>query len=228
MSSKGIPKAVVLFCLIGVSVAPPGYAQSGARWDGWYVGANQGQGRASIAGVELTTGRNPIGSTTAKGSALGVQFGYDRQIAEWVLGAGALLNRAEITGSHQYIGGSSPANRVTYDIDRFSTVTGRLGYLLKAHTLVYLSAGLAWTRTDHIDDDPAGPFLGNSELTRRGRILGVGVEYRVYENVSAFIEYDSMDFGADRTDIRYNDGSVFAFSFDQELTFIGLGVNYRF
>ncbi len=228
-----------LACLLAMGAAQQAKADPSESWSGCYVGANAGYGEADIKGTSLAiTSPNPIpiilndpiGSAAAKGGALGGQFGCDYQAADWVLGAQISLDAADLEGDHLYIGGSSPSNRVRYDINRFGTLTGRVGYLLQTNTLPYLKAGAAWTRTNHRDADSTVPvpYHGTSEITRKGWLLGIGVEHKIQQNLSIFVEYDYMDFGKEKTTINYTDGFVYDYSFKQDMNYLGIGMNYRF
>ncbi len=205
-------------------------------WAGCYAGAHAGYGSANVEGTVLNqlapvVGADlnaPIGSATVKGGALGIQLGCDVQTNDWVMGAQISLDRADMSGDHLYINGSSPANQVNYDIKQIATLTVRTGYLIQAATLVYLKGGAAWTKTDHTDNDPSVAIYGHSELTRSGWLLGAGVEHLVQPNVTLFAEYSYMDFGKETTSITYNSGDVWRFSFKQDMSYLGLGVNYRF
>lgn len=37
-----------------------------------------------------------------------------------------------------------------------------------------------------------------------------------------------MDFGKENTNITYNSGDIWRFSFKQDMSYLGVGVNYRF
>jgi outer membrane immunogenic protein len=213
-----------------LAVAQPS-AASDLSWSGCYGGADVGYGWADIGGRDRLIDNN-IGSATATGGAFGVQLGCDRQTANWVLGAQASLAKADITGNHRYHNGSGPSDRVRYDIDTLATLAGRVGYAFAPDTLVYLKAGGAWVRIDHRDSDPAPsfgpPYTGNRKAHRSGWLLGLGAERRVGRNLSAYAEYQHMDFGHANVTISYSDGAVSSYSFRQRIDYVAVGLNYRF
>lgn len=220
-----------LVCLLAAGVVQHAQADSLEGWNGCYVGVNAGYGSAPISGIDSNINA-AIGSATATGSAFGGQLGCDHQVANWVGGVQLSLDKAHVTGSHQYINGSGPADRVTYDIKSFISITGRIGYMLQSNTLAYLKAGGAWTRTNHDDSDPAplfgAPYTGNKEVTRNGWLVGVGLEHKIKGNLSSYVEYNYMDFGKQTVTIAYSDGVITNYSFKQKMNCLGLGVNYRF
>lgn len=224
-------KRIFGFMGLLAAVAPPALAGSNGPWSGCYGGAHAGYGWADISGRDLLLD-NHLGSATATGWALGGQLGCDRQTGNWVLGAQASLAKADMTGSHSYRNGSGPSDRVSYDIEYLATLTGRVGYALAPDTLAYLKAGGAWTRTDHNDSDPAPlfgvPYTGSKKAGRRGWLVGLGVEHRIGKNLSAYGEYQHMDFGGDNVTIAYSDGVVAEYSFTQRMDALTVGVNYRF
>ena len=221
-----------LLCLLAAVTVQYAHADSPESWNGCYAGVNAGYGWASISGIDSDIGA-AIGSATAKGGAFGGQLGCDHQTTNWVWGAQFSLDKSHLTGSHQYINGSGPSDRVTYDIKSLISITGRIGYVLQSNTLAYLKAGGAWTRTNHDDSDPAPappgvPYTGNKEVTRNGWIAGVGLEHKIERNLSSYVEYNYMDFGKQTVTILYSDGFISNYSFEQNISYLGFGVNYRF
>lgn len=216
-----------LLCLLAAGTA---YAQADG-WNSGYVGVSGGYGSARIGGTDILI-NNAIGSANSDGAVIGAQAGCDHQFEDWVVGAQLSLGKGFQKGSHRYVNGSGPSNRVTYRVNYLATLTGRVGYLFQPQTLAYLKAGGAMTRTDHNDTDPAplfaAPYTGNKEVTRSGWLLGVGVERKLDNGLSGFVEFDYMDFGRKDVTIAYSDGVVATYAFKQQMSYLGLGVNYRF
>lgn len=217
-----------LLCLLAAGAVQQVRADD---WNGCYVGVNAGYGWAHVSGIDLAL-NNAIGSATARGGMFGGQVGCDRQTSGWVWGAQLSADRANLSGSHQYLNGSGPADRVTYDIKSLVSLTGRVGYEVQPVTLAYLKGGGAWARTNHDDSDPAPlfgvPYTGNSKVTRSGWLFGVGLERKIGRNASALVEYNYVDFGSKTVTIAYTDGVIADYSFKQEMSYLGFGVNYRF
>ncbi len=220
-----------LLCLLAASAAQNAQADPGADWNGCYAGVHGGYGTARIGGVD-TANNNSIGSATAEGSVIGGQAGCDRQSANWVVGAQFSADKGFMSGSHPYVRGSGPSDRVTYYVNYLASITGRVGYVFQPEMFAYLKAGSAMTRTDHNDSDPtplAGPsYAGNKEVTRSGWLIGIGLERKIGNDLSAFVEFNHMDFGSKNISIAYSDGVIATYSFTQKVSYLGLGVNYRF
>lgn len=220
-----------LLCLLAAGTVQYAHADSAKGWSGCYAGGNAGYGWADINGTDSGIDA-AIGSATAKGGAFGGQLGCDRQTANWILGVQLSADKAHLTGNHQYIDGSGPANRVSYDIKSLVSITGRIGYELQSATLAYLKGGAAWAKTNHDDSDPAplsgAPYTGNKEVTRSGWIVGAGLEHKIGKNVSTYMEYNYVDFGRKTITITYTDGVIADYSFKQDMSYLGFGVNYRF
>ena len=221
------------FGLAGLLAAAvqPAHAGPGEPWTGCYAGVHAGYGWAHISGRDTEIDAD-IGSATARGRALGGQLGCDRQRGGWVWGAQLSLARADLSGSHPYVDGSGPSDRVSYDIKSLATLTGRIGYARSPDTRAYLKAGGAWTNTTHDDSDPAplvdAPYTGSKEAGRSGWLVGLGLEHRIGKNLSAHVEYQRMDFGAANVTISYSDGVIADYSFSQRMDYLALGLSYRF
>ncbi|MBI1173924.1 MAG: outer membrane beta-barrel protein [Sideroxydans sp.] len=225
------PQAISgVLCLLAAGAAQSVLADPGAGWNGCYAGVNGGYGSAHISGLDATN--TTIGSATADGGVVGGQAGCDRQSASWVVGAQLSASKAFLSGSHLYVAGSGPSDRVTYNIDYLVTLTGRVGYAFQPETLAYLKAGGAMTRTGHNDSDPAPlvgvAYTGNKAVMRNGWMVGAGLERKIGSNLSGYVEYNYMDFGKQTVTIAYSDGIISSYSFKQQMNYLGLGVNYRF
>lgn len=220
-----------LLCLLATGIVQQAHADSIDGWNGCYAGVNGGYGQASISGINPSV-NNAIGSANAGGGMIGAQVGCDHQMDSWVFGAQLSADKGYLSGSHLYINGTGPLNRVTYDIDSLISVTGRIGYLFQPETLAYLKVGGAMTRTNHNDSDPAPvfgvPYTGRAKVVRNGWVIGAGLERKIGKNLSGYLEYNYIDFGRKIVTIPYTDGVIASYSFKQNLSYLGLGVNYRF
>jgi len=220
-----------LFCLLATGASSYAHAEPAEEWSGCYAGIDGGYGSARISGVDILA-NSAIGSANSTGGAIGGHAGCDQQTGNWVLGAQVSADKTFLSGSHLFINGTGPSNRVTYKVDFLAAVTGRLGYVVQPDMLAYLRAGGSMARTSYTDADPAPlfgiPYTGSVKATRYGWLIGAGLERKIDSNLSAYVEYDYMNFGKKTLTINYSDGLTFSYSFRQELNYFGLGVNYRF
>jgi outer membrane immunogenic protein len=149
----------------------------------------------------------------------GLQAGYNLQFSsQWVAGVETDFDWSAIkgTGTSNFSleggpGTPIPSNfTASQDVKWFGTVRARLGYLPSDHLLVYATGGFAYGRIDEnaaLNSQPgnggitgppdvaflclSGPncFLGNSSRTGTGWTAGGGVEYVLWNNLSAKAEY---------------------------------------
>lgn len=224
----------LVFGVVGLlaAAALPAKAASNEPWTSFYGGAHAGYGWADVSGWDNLFNAD-IGSATASGWIFGGQLGYDLQMANWVLGAQVSLAAADLTGSHLFLDGTGPTDRVHYDIKYLGTLSGRIGYTVTPDALVYLKGGGAWARTNYEDSDPAPlfgfpPYTGSTEDSRLGWLVGLGLEYRMLKHLSLYAEYQHMGFGDSDVTIVYSDGVIGYYSFSQSIDSVILGLNYRF
>jgi len=178
------------------------------NWTGFYAGAHVGAGWSD-------------GSGGSGGFVGGGQVGFNYQINQWVLGvegdlAGTTIKdsvNATVVGPGAVITGNAEAS-----LDWVSTLAPRVGYAFN-NWLVYGKVGGAWahgsgTATTAINGMQVGSI--SVDETVSGWMLGVGAEYALWDNWTAKIEYNMMDFGS---------GGPFA---DNKFNVIKAGINYRF
>jgi outer membrane immunogenic protein len=135
---------------------------------------------------------------------------------------------------------SAPATCST-KLKSFGTLTGRLGIVID-RALVYIKGGGAWGDFNHsillttctFGACFDGAWSGSRSESRWGATAGVGVEYAFWNNWSAKIEYDYMDFGTKNIEITLTDpvhaGVVQNVWLDdrERVHVIKAGLNYRF
>jgi outer membrane immunogenic protein len=161
----------------------------------------------------------PVGSWDNSGALGGFQIGYNWQFSpQWVAGIEADINASDIKGSNTSAGmlGFATAQFTTgQKVDWFGTVRGRLGFLPTDRLLVYGTGGLAYGEVKEntsITTIGAGTnvtnggfgvscvanqtcFAGSASGVRTGWTAGVGVEYAIWQNLTAKAEYLYVDLG---------------------------------
>src|SRR5262249_28160203 len=120
---------------------------------------------------------------------------------------------ATVVGPGAVITGNAEAS-----LDWVSTLAPRVGYAFN-NWLVYGKVGGAWahgsgTATTAINGMQVGSI--SVDETVSGWMLGIGAEYALWDNWTAKIEYNMMDFG---------NGGPFA---DNKFNILKAGINYRF
>jgi outer membrane immunogenic protein len=174
-------------------------------WTGLYVGVNAGYswGRASTHASSTTSipgvPSSVAGSVTADvdGWLGGGQIGHNWRSQRWIYGVEADF---QWTGQDGEISGCAMLGCATlsYGLDWFGTVRGRLGYLLQPRSLLYVTGGLAY---GHISADlstSAGQFNNpgaSDSTTKAGWVIGAGLERALDRNWTLRAEYLYMDLG---------------------------------
>ena len=178
------------------------------NWTGFYVGGHLGGGWAG----------------SASGFLGGGQAGFNFQNGPWVVGAEWQMSATSIkdttSASVVFPGFAVGSVRAEARLDWISTLAARIGWAFD-RSLVYGKVGGAWT---HVSVDATATVtsfagvLGASvaaDKTLSGWMLGIGYEYALWDNLTAKIEYDMMDFGQD-------------FLADNKVHILKIGANYRF
>jgi len=159
------------------------------NWSGFYAGLNAGYARG-------TTVWNDLDATFTLGGTLlnesingfigGGQIGYNWQFRHAVVGVETdfnYLSLKQTTGFFDNVPGSGFAKFALTDAVRWlGTVRGRAGLALD-NVLIYLTAGLAYGRTEHTVTvvgvpPPVTPTVAHDfSGTKVGAVAGVGTEY---------------------------------------------------
>jgi outer membrane immunogenic protein len=197
-------------------------------WTGCYLGGNAGLAAAhnSWFDPQLTFDN---GNNSSTGAAAGGQIGCDYQSGNFVFGAQAMFDWANLKGSHLYTGDPrfTDSNRASW----LATLTGRIGYAVQPAILMYLKGGAAFVRntfTEDCDVSVGAGCPGEAKTTRAGWIAGGGVEYRLAPMWSVFVEYNYMDLGTRTSTLVYTDASLYDYTIKQTTQAVLFGVNYRF
>jgi outer membrane immunogenic protein len=202
-----------------------------------------------------------LGSHNGLGVVGGVQVGYNWQFANSpvVVGIEGTYRFANLKGNHEKTLASADDEHVFNGQEQFSTnvkgiatIVGRLGIASgpQDRTLWYVKGGVAWAKTDYtangtwtsIDVGSAShealatTFSGNR--SRWGWTVGTGVEFGLWDNWSARIDYDYLrftfnDIGSNGTLIGLvGDTGNFAIrrntNLNQQIHLVTVGLNYRF
>jgi len=194
------------------------------NWTGFYAGLNTGgtigSSNAQLATVYLTTGEyfpanfaandvvavNSTGNMNLhpKGYAGGLQFGYNRQIAKWVLGAEAdygVLAASNTKAQWVAYPSNSPyGGTITQRVstDWMSTARVRVGHTYGKRTLLFASGGAAETVVHYYSqflDWNDTQESATPKVLKTGWIAGGGAEYALDKHWSARAEYLYADFG---------------------------------
>jgi opacity protein-like surface antigen len=206
-------------------------------WSGIYVGGHLGYGWSSnewrVIGDNSILPSFNLGSGTIIGALGGVQAGVNWQTGPVVLGVEVDFSWADMSGDICNFSQVPGASFVcSSKVDRFGTITGRIGGAFD-RTLLYLKAGGAWVRHTHMLDIVTAPpfdFQQTISKSQWGFTGGAGVEHAITHNWSAKLEYDFLLFGAERYVFAASPtiGADVNADIKQRVHTVKLGFNYRF
>ncbi|BBU64197.1 hypothetical protein MSC49_41320 (plasmid) [Methylosinus sp. C49] len=221
-------------------------------WAGLHIGLNAGVGFPIASGGKLEALGGFPGSAlfdlTAPnrdvlGPSLGAQVGYDWQVGHWVYGVETELNslgvRSPSTGLFAAPASLAPAI-VAYDLtsgddgNYFASVRARLGFAVD-RSLFYATGGVATggergaSSLFFFGPSPGAPFYAPpSRSSRMKYVVGAGVDYALYTQWSARLEY--LYLNQELQTRVYGDGIAAQYGARQrsEAHVLRLGLNYRF
>jgi outer membrane immunogenic protein len=226
--------------------APPMVATPVAyNWTGIYFGGNFGGGWSELDVSAVTefpgTTSFPPGTqfTRRNGSGPlgGVQGGFNWQFNNFVIGVEGDYTWSNITGSETTRSLVNPAitETTTGTVTDIALATGRLGYAWN-NWLLYIKGGGAWSRGHSSSNtfNGAGVIVDStaSSATRSGWTIGGGVEWGFWNNWSAKIEYNHIDFGSEQTTSVGTFGPITGTTAlrnsSETIDIVKFGLNYRF
>ncbi len=191
-------------------------------WTGFYAGVHGGYGWSNFSGNDPVAGPSTV---RAKGWLAGAQIGYNYQINQFVIGAEGDYSWANVKNTQD--GALGPGSTASLKSDFFATAALRLGYAID-RTLIYGKAGGAWTRDKYDITDGIGGFA-NGKFNRTGWLLGAGVEYAFWNNLSAKVEYNFLSFKSINETLTTGGGlAATTPSVGLKTHLVKVGLNYKF
>lgn len=222
-------------------------------WTGLYVGAHVGAGwgtnETTLTGADFVVPAVPIAGafpftlplaqTSASGFLGGVQAGYNWQSGWAVFGV-----QGDIAGTD--IKGSSPCLIILSCRDKtnwLATVSGRLGAVVLDRGLVYVKGGGAWANINHSVHTPnfglgtgIPDTIASKDVDHFGWMIGLGTEWAITQNWTAFVEYNYIEFEKTNQRFRLDLGpqinalATINVNADlvNKLSIAKVGVNYKF
>jgi outer membrane immunogenic protein len=213
-------------------------------WTGFYigghVGAGWGQDETTIDSVTTTPPgvTTPVNFTFNQNSCSGFlgggQVGYNWQAGAFVFGIQGDIAGLDVKGTDPCV----IALTCTSKSDWLATVTGRVGAVVLDRGMVYVKGGGAWLDTNHTTAiNPAVaavPQATNRSFTNDGWLVGMGTEWMITQNWTAFVELDYMRFDDKKVSFRVNPFFTGAAAVNvntnqtQTLAIAKVGANYKF
>jgi len=164
------------------------------------------------------------GSYGVQGGILGGTLGYNWQQGPWVFGVEGDYSWANISGSSNTCGATSPLPHACgTKLDSLGTFRGRIGYAMGAtgNWLPYVTGGLA------VGDVQAWDALypASGSDFRAGWTVGAGVEAGITKNWTVKLEYLYVDLGSKQT---FNVVPSVPETVSFTANIIRVGANYKF
>jgi outer membrane immunogenic protein len=219
--------------------------------------------------IELGSGR--AGSHTSTGPLGGLQAGYNYQIGYVLLGVEGEFSWSNFKGDHENDTSSAgavatfvtatQADHFFTNVKNLGSVAARLGLVSgpQDRTLLYLKGGAAYANDDYsllatgsgfgcvftpaaaCDAFNSSQTLGAS-ATRWGYMAGIGLEYGLFDNWTAKVEYDYLGLGTRPVSLAGMQCSthnvavvttscaplIRSFNVGQDVQLVKFGINYRF
>jgi outer membrane immunogenic protein len=230
-----------------VAQAPAVYVPTVApvyNWGGIYVGGNVGWGWTNVDLTDVgpdfpglppfPPGNQvfPLGTTSSlkqNGFLGGAQLGFNYQVNQFVVGLEGDFDATAIKNNQNTPGSSGNP----YTDPWMGTIAARFGWAAD-RALFYGKAGGAWIQEKYDLAVPNGS-AATGTFNRWGWTIGGGIEYAIWDNVTAKVEYDFMDFGSQNQALTANaadlvTGNVTGDTNKSQLTasVVKVGVNYLF
>ena len=230
-----------------MKAAPYAPAPQVWSWTGFYIGGHVGAGWGTtestltsyaIPLLEITGPINfPFYQDSRSGFLGGAQAGYNWQAGWAVFGVQADISGMDIKGTTPCLVLLSCTDRSNW----LATASGRLGAVFMDRGLVYVKGGAAWMDTKHTVNTPNFGFglpipdeIASKNSTTWGGMLGMGVEFMVARNWTAFVEYDYIEFQKKNENFVINLGPIptgglsIGADLANKLSIAKVGVNYKF
>jgi opacity protein-like surface antigen len=217
--------------------APASLAQPWS-WTGFCVGGHGGYGwghgsygwaEDSFTELELVRSAGVV-DINSNGFLGGFQAGANWQKGALVGGLETDLSATGIHGSSFGVSGTGSALTTSDAFRLLGSARARFGYLVWPTTLLYGTAGLAWTHLDQTVVD-AGLGSNTTPLWRFGWVAGLGAEQRIADtDWVGRIEYLHYDFG-DSGSFLSTTGAIINESFGSDRKTVDVlraGASYKF
>jgi outer membrane immunogenic protein len=158
-------------------------------WTGFYMGAQGGYSWGDSSGTQNAGGTFfPVVPYTVhpQGFIGGGHLGFNYQTGLIVLGIEGDIEAAAIEGISSF-SASGQDNVFDVKADALASVRGRIGFAHDRY-LIYGTGGVAWGHVITAFDDTLNGW-------RTGWTAGAGIEYALFNNWSANLEYRFTDLG---------------------------------
>lgn len=173
-----------------------------ASWQGLYVGLHAGYGMGRT-GADCLSNCDTDWNTSfmTKGPLGGAHAGYNIVLQNILLGVEGDYSFADIEGDRFFEGKNTSS-----ELEWLASARVRAGVLVNPATLLYATGGLAWGEWK--DEFRPQDTVNTWSSTRKGYVVGGGVERKLSDDFSVRLEYTYTDFGSET--VPWTEGSFFS------------------
>ena len=226
-------KKILLCSAVALVIATPAFAKTKAidttsiiegpdQWTGLYLGAIVGGAFGTTNKIDQMG--SPAGTQTQGGVTGGLDFGYDYEINNFVLGIETDISGSSFKADNMCT--DITAHRCGMDQEWFATLRPRLGYAVE-NFLPYATGGAAVGAVHTTRYQFSTNSLVNDQSdVQVGYTVGGGLEYMLTRNWSAKAEYLYTKY-ADTSAPPYGAGTI-GYSVPLSEHIVRCGVNYKF
>ena len=170
------------------------------NWSGFYIGGQVGYQWSDDDHSVTATGVPGFGTFgpflfESDGAVYGGHAGFNWQAGQWVFGIEGDYEGSNVEGDGTFFptGLSS-----TFNLEQKwqASLCGRLGWVAWDRALIYATGGVAWAKFSNSGtfDTGGATITEGSSDTVNGWTIGGGIEWAMWQNWSARIEYRYTDF----------------------------------
>ena len=206
-----------------------------STWTGCYIGAHVGGAWSRLRITDVGTGGSAFASAGTAGQEFNVddsgifgggQIGCNYQADLFVFGIEGDLGGMDLKGDA--LDPLTASNtRVGIGSGLYGDITGRLG-IAAGPALFYAKGGWGFYNGRETFSTTSAAFISHSDVgTFSGGVFGGGIEYKLWSNWSAKIEYLHFAFNSQTFNVLAT-GGTFPFREKLSVDTLKVGLNYQF
>jgi len=239
MSTRSLSKLTLITML---AISSSAFAEGKINWTGPYLGASAGYGWGeqkfkdiNFADVFTASGSDVVtNSKPSLDSAFGgLNAGYNFLVNDkTLLGAEVNVIGGSFDANYQSIGHGAGQDFTAHSkINWTATAQAKAGMFV-GETLVHVNGGVAFSDEEmKVDSLFSGDhYKSSNSQTRTGWVVGLGAEHPIYNNLTAKIDYQHIDFGDENFTINNVDPglSKIMVKGSDKFDMLSVGLNYHF
>ena len=208
-------------------------------WTRPYLGFTLGQNHSDARSTEkggIRYNSQDVGTYESNGGGI-VSL---RAGKNWFVGQDKILLGVELAAGYMdvddskqlesFIGVRTPDDSVAKTRGgNFLQLSGKAGFLINSNLLTYVKAGYVTSDITQSfnDTDSVGATLTDTRTSKHdGYLLGLGMEYAIFKNLSLGLEYTRYNFGEENKTAISNGTTPMRFKHELDVDTLSVGLNY--